>query len=79
MLTYACMVVMHGCDGGMADSCFDAGPVLQVVHDGAPPPGLAFLDWLVKSGAVRSAECSFPRMGKAAGGLATCPVLGELV
>ncbi len=40
---------------------------------GAPPPGLQFLDWLVDNGALRPGVCSFPVMGAAAGGLATCP------
>ncbi|MEW5313539.1 MAG: hypothetical protein WDW38_005099 [Sanguina aurantia] len=39
---------------------------------GAPPPGLQFYDWLLAAGALSVAECSFPRMGRAAGGLATC-------
>lgn len=45
---------------------------LPVVSAGAPPPGMAFLDWLVEVGGLRPAACSFPRMGAAAGGLATC-------
>ncbi len=39
---------------------------------GAPAPGLDYLDWLAGLGALRCAPCSFPRMGQAAGGLATC-------
>ncbi|KAG2487568.1 hypothetical protein HYH03_013847 [Edaphochlamys debaryana] len=40
--------------------------------EGAPAPGLDYLDWLAAVGALRSAPCSFPRMGAAAGGLAAC-------
>lgn len=39
---------------------------------GAPAPGLDYLDWLSAAGALRCAPVSFPRMGRAAGGLATC-------
>lgn len=45
---------------------------------GAPPPGLQFYDWLLAAGALSTAECSFPRMGRAAGGLATCETAGNL-
>jgi hypothetical protein len=44
---------------------------------GAPPPGLEFLDFLVGCGALRNAAASFPRMGRAAGGLATCSEWGR--
>ncbi|GIL87479.1 hypothetical protein Vretimale_1626 [Volvox reticuliferus] len=40
--------------------------------EGAPAPGLDYLDWLAACGALRCAPCSFPRMGRAAGGLASC-------
>jgi len=46
---------------------------LPVQRAGAPPPGLAFLDWLVEVGGLKPSAASFPRMGAAAGGLATCP------
>jgi hypothetical protein len=44
----------------------------RVSGRGAPAPGLAFIDWLVAAGALRLGATSFPRMGAAAGGLATC-------
>jgi hypothetical protein len=44
---------------------------LPGARPGAPPPGLDYLDWLQACGALRCAACSFPRMGGAAGGLAT--------
>jgi len=46
---------------------------------GAPPPGLDFLDWLADGGSLAFGQCSFPRMGAAAGGLATCEELGTRV
>lgn len=39
---------------------------------GAPAPGLVYLDWLAAVGALNCAPCSFPVMGRAAGGLAGC-------
>ena len=33
--------------------------------DGAPPPGLSFLDWLLANGYVETAACSFPRLDAA--------------
>ncbi|KAJ9518125.1 hypothetical protein QJQ45_010041 [Haematococcus lacustris] len=48
-----------------------AGEVVAAA--GAPPPGLQFLTWLQQQGALRAGAASFPRMGDAAGGLATCP------
>ncbi|KAG2444612.1 hypothetical protein HXX76_001356 [Chlamydomonas incerta] len=47
-----------------------AGEVIGA--EGAPAPGLDYLDWLSGAGALRCAPVSFPRMGRAAGGLATC-------
>lgn len=46
---------------------------------GCPPPGLDFLDSLHSQGALLPVDCSFPRMGCAAGGLETCDVLGQSV
>ncbi|KXZ45261.1 hypothetical protein GPECTOR_56g357 [Gonium pectorale] len=40
--------------------------------EGAPAPGLDYLDWLAACGSLRCAPVSFPRMGAAAGGLASC-------
>ncbi|GLC58380.1 hypothetical protein PLESTB_001352600 [Pleodorina starrii] len=47
-----------------------AGEVIAA--EGAPAPGLDYLDWLAACGALHCAPCSFPRMGRAAGGLASC-------
>ncbi|EFJ44982.1 hypothetical protein VOLCADRAFT_106209 [Volvox carteri f. nagariensis] len=47
-----------------------AGEVIGA--EGAPAPGLDYLDWLAALGVIRCAPCSFPRMGRAAGGLASC-------
>ena len=46
--------------------------------EGAPAPGLNFLDWCVGVGALSNGGASFPRMGRYAGGLATSDVQGKL-
>ena len=46
--------------------------------EGAPAPGLDFLDWCVGVGALSNGGASFPRMGRYAGGLATSDVQGKL-
>ena len=46
--------------------------------EGAPAPGLDFLDWCVGVGALSNGGASFPRMGRYTSGLATSDVQGKL-
>lgn len=50
-----------------------------VLSAGAPPAGLDFLIYLQDQGALNAANASFPNMGAAAGGLATCARRGDRV
>lgn len=46
--------------------------ILDPSAPGSPAPGLDFVDFLIQQEAIRTASCSFPRMGAAAGGLQAC-------
>lgn len=54
-------------------------PAFVFLFTGAPPAGLSLLCYLQETGALRPAAASFPVMGAAAGGLATCEVAGDRV
>ncbi|GAX82142.1 hypothetical protein CEUSTIGMA_g9570.t1 [Chlamydomonas eustigma] len=51
----------------------------DIGKEGAPAPGLDFLDWCISVGAIRMGGASFPRMGQYAGGLATSDVTGSKI
>lgn len=56
-----------------------ANQLLDPSTPGAPAQGLDFVDFLLDYGFIRTASCSFPRMGAAAGGLASCTIGGNKI
>eukprot|EP00879_Flechtneria_rotunda_P022813 GHRR01024098.1.p1 GENE.GHRR01024098.1~~GHRR01024098.1.p1 ORF type:complete len:233 (-),score=64.10 GHRR01024098.1:298-996(-) len=61
------------CESGSED---EGAYFLDFATPGAPAPGLGFGDLLTKPGAIRTASCSFPRMGAAARCLQACMLGG---